>query len=301
MARNVDSTTREARALRGAGGLRGVRPRTASRGRGTRASSGRGPSPRDRWERGPQAPARAIDRAESLVLDGLAGPLPARLLAPASRRKLPLILAWGAGGASTAELRADERWARDLADLTGACVVLCGYRRAGDADQLAADAAAAFTDVIARAVSFGADPELIAVTGRGVGFRIAARLAAEATAWPALPTPRACLAVAPVAAAAAAFREALALQSAPRPLHPLRPGTEVRTRDGHRLGQVGDVRDGDFSVYRGLTSEELHVPLRAVYRVQGAVTLSAVSTELMLRDWGRSAAAVATLPDPSRN
>ncbi len=139
------------------------------------------------------------------------------------------------------------------------------------------------------------------MTGRASGFRLAARLAAEATAWPALPTPRACLAVAPVPVAAAAFREALGLQAASGPMHPLRPGTEVRTRDGLRLGRVGEARDGDFQVYRGLTTQPLVIPLRAVDRVQGAVTLSVTRTELALRDWGRGAADVATLPDPSRN
>jgi hypothetical protein len=297
MARSANTTMPTARALRGAGGLRGVHPRGANRGRGTRPSSGRGPSPRERWQRtGPVAP-RAIDRSESLMVSGLTTRLPARLFAPASRTPLPIVVAWGAGGSTLRDLAADESWARELADLTGAIVVLCGYRRDEPASG-SADAAASYADLSLRAPSLGGSGTF-AVTGRGTGFRVAASLAAEAAAWPTLTTPRRCVAATPVSVAAAALREALALPASTP--SQLRPGTEVRTRDGVLLGRVGEVRDGDFAVRRGLAADDLHIPMRAVERVQGAVTLKIQAAELPLRDWGRAAAQVAGQRDPSRN
>lgn len=268
--------------LRGAGGLRGVRSRQGGRGRGSRPSSGRGPSPRGRWDRSPRH-AVAVDRVEVHQLDTLAGPIVMRLVGPLSTRPLPMIVAFGAGGRRAADLAADELWARDLADETGALVLLCGYRRA-DEHEARTDAAAAWAAITALAERLGGRPGQAALTGRGAGFRLAARLAADADAWPSLPTPAACVAASPVVAAATILRAALALPTVHRPSHAPRIGAEVLTRDGHRLGWVADVGARDMRVSRGLTAAQIAVPLSAVDRTQGAVTLSLRAAELVLRD-----------------
>lgn len=299
MAPRAKRTTPETRALRGAGGLRGVRPRQASRAGTSRASSGRGPSARTRWER-PTAPARAIDRVEPLGFAGLHGPIAGRLFAQHAEADLPLIVAWGAGGDAPRALDADDAWARELADLTGAVVVLCGYRRAEPADATA-DAVAAYAEVIGRAEHLGADGARVGVTGRGAGFRIAARLAADAASWPTIPTPRHCIAATPVPLAAAELREALGLPAPPLPLHGVRAGAELFTCDGRRLGRVHELRDGDVVVRRGLALDDLAVPLRLLRARQGAVTVELRAAAIPLRSWGSDAIDLSPGPRPSDN
>jgi hypothetical protein len=285
--------------LRGAGGLRGVRPRQGSRATGSRPSSGRGPSARVRWERA-SGPPRAIDRAEPLTFAGLHGPIAARLLGPIDDGARPLVATWGAGGSSQRELDADDAWARELADLTGAIVVLCGYRRA-DAESATADVMAAYAELVARAELLGADPSRIAVTGRGLGFRLAARLASDAASWPTLATPRRCLSAAPVPLAAAELRDALGLAAAALPLHGVRVGAEVLSRDGRSLGRIHELREGDVVIRRGLTLADLAVPLRLLRPQQGAVTVEVRAAAIPLRDWGAAAVDLAAGPRASNN
>lgn len=287
------------RELRGAGGLRGVRPRQPGRVGGSRPSIGRGPSARARWARTPGLP-RAVDRVEPLTFTGLHGPIAGRLFAAIEDAARPLIVAWGAGGVRPRDLGVDDAWARELADLTGAIVVLCGYRRA-DGDEAAADAAAAYAELVGRAERLSADTGRVAVTGRGAGFRLAARLAGEAASWPALPTPRHCLAATPVPLAAAGLRDALALPAPPPPLRGVRTGAEVFSRDGSRLGRVQELRDGDLVVRRGLALDDVAVPLRLVRIQQGAVTVEVRAAAIPLRDWGAAATDLAPAPRASDN
>ncbi len=292
-------TTEPIRALRGAGGLRGVRARQSARGAGTRASSGRGPTARTRWERPSELP-RALDRVEALRFNGLSCTLAARLFGPSAHGALPCIVAWGSGGVTLRELRADEAWARALSDLTGAVVVLCGYRRI-DPEASEIDAALAYAELIARADQLGIDSSQIAVTGRGVGFRVAANLAAESQGWPTLPTPQRCVAATPVPAAAAALREALGLTTPQPAPQGVRAGAEVFTRDGVRLGRIEAVRDGDVIVRRSLALDELAVPVRHLHAAQGAVRVDLRAAAIPLQDWGRSATDLTPAYRPSDN
>lgn len=299
MAPKAQPRTPPARSLRGAGGLRGVRARQGSRSAGTRASSGRGPTAPDRRERSSSLP-RAIDRIEPLSVHGLGGPIAGLLLAPIDGPARPLIVAWGNGGTARHDLRADEAWARELSDLTGAVVALCGYRRA-DAGEASIDAALTYADLTARGEQLGADLRHIAVTGRGYGFRLATRLAGEATSWPTIPTPRHCVAATPTVIAAGALRESLALPAPPQPLHGVRIGAEVRSRDAVRLGCIDAVREGDVIVRRGLALDDLAVPLRLLRAERGAVTVDVRASAIPLRNWGRAASDLNPAPhNPGR-
>lgn len=287
MAPKAHTQRSPSRSLRGAGGLRGVRSRQGQRSTGSRASSGRGPTAPERRDRTSALP-RAIDRIQPLSFSGLGGPIAGVLLAPTDGPARPLIVAWGNGGTRRSDLRADESWARELCDLTGAIVVLCGYRRADPSDA-GIDAAVAFADLIARGEQLGGDLRRVAVTGHGYGFRLATRLAGEAAGWPTLPTPRHCVAATPTSIAASALRESLTLPPAPAPRHGLRVGAEVFSSDGVRLGRIDAVRAGDVVVRRGLTLEDVAVPQRLLHATQGAVIVDVRAAAIPLRNWGRAA------------
>lgn len=265
-----------------------------------RASSGRGPTTRARWERTTELP-RAVDRVEPLRLAGIDGTISARLVAPDAPAPLALIVAWGSGGTMPRDLSGDEHWARELADLTGAMVVLCGYRRAEPA-AASIDVAAAYADLVSRSEQLGADPSRIAVTGQGDGFRLATRLCAEAANWPTIPTPRHCLAATPTPLVAAELRESLGLPAPPRPLHGVRLGAAVFTRDGLALGRIDAIRDGDLVVRRGLALADLAIPQRLV-RVShgGGLTLDLRAAVIPHRDWGRGAVDLAPAARASSN
>lgn len=286
------------RELRGAGGLRGVRTRRTGRGgSGARTSAGRGPSNRARWDRAAIAP-RAVDRVERALLPGLDQPLPCRLYSTAAREPLPVIVAWGAGGTSQPNLDTDDAWARELSDRTGALVMLCGARRL-EGELVTADGVALYTHIARHALAWGGHPFRFGVVGRGVGAALARSVAVDAAGWPEVVTPRICSVGVPLADAITALRGALELPAPAQPAHPLRPGSEVRTLDGTRLGTVGEVRESDFQVRRSPGLADLHVPLRSVAQVHGAVTVSAVAAEVDQRAWGAADAGVRRLAAPT--
>ncbi|MFI0356173.1 alpha/beta hydrolase [Actinomadura sp. 9N407] len=124
-------------------------------------------------------PRPAVDVVKDLTLDGPAGPLPARLYAPASGTPVPGLVYLHGGGWALGDVECYDPVVRALAVASGVAWVSVGYRRPPE-DPFPApleDAVAAVRQVTARAGELGLDPARIGVAGDSAGGQLAASAA----------------------------------------------------------------------------------------------------------------------------
>jgi acetyl esterase len=121
-----------------------------------------------------------------LTVPGAAGPLPARLYAPA-RGGAGLLVFFHGGGWVRGGLDSHDAPCRVLAGLGGVRVLSVEYRKAPEHPYPAAadDARAAWEHVAANAAAYGADPQRLAIGGDSAGGNLAAVTALEAGRRPA--------------------------------------------------------------------------------------------------------------------
>jgi len=117
-----------------------------------------------------------VARVEDISLAGPAGPIPARLYAPASSAPLPCVLYYHGGGWVIMNVETHDPICRAIANLAGCAVVSVDYRLAPEHRFPAAldDCYAALVDVAKRATSLGVDPTRLAVAGDSAGGNLAA-------------------------------------------------------------------------------------------------------------------------------
>lgn len=141
-----------------------------------------------------------LERVYDLMIEGAAGPLPARVYKPAGAAPLPVILYFHGGGWVLADLDAYEASAYNLAKKSGAVVLSVEYSKAPEHRFPAAheDAVAAYRWVLNHAGRIGGDPQRVAVAGESAGGNLALNVAIWARDNVAL-IPRHVLAVYPVA------------------------------------------------------------------------------------------------------
>ena len=139
--------------------------------------------------RSPRPPVEAV---RDLVVDGPAGPLPARLYRPAAREPAPVLVYFHGGGWVLGDVDSYDPVVRALAAASGAAWMSIGYRRPPEDPFPAApdDAAAAVRWVAAHAEALDLDPGRVGVAGDSAGGQIAAvaagRLRAPGPARPVL-------------------------------------------------------------------------------------------------------------------
>lgn len=117
-----------------------------------------------------------------LTIPGPGGELPVRLYRPSGRRPLPALLYFFGGGWVLGTIDTADGVSRSLANISGALVVVVGYRLAPEHRFPAAldDCAATLRWVAENASQIGADPARIAVGGDSAGGNLAAALALRA-------------------------------------------------------------------------------------------------------------------------
>lgn len=120
----------------------------------------------------------AVAEVHELVVAGADGPLRARRYVPPGHGP-GLVVHFHGGGWVTGDLDTHDNVCRALAVASGAQVVAVDYRLAPEHPFPAAvdDAVAAFTDLVARASGFGADPARIALCGDSAGGHLSAMVA----------------------------------------------------------------------------------------------------------------------------
>lgn len=137
--------------------------------------------------------------SRDLTLQTSAGPLTARVYAPAGEGPLPLVLYFHGGGWVTGGIEADDAGARGIAAQAQAIVVSVAYRLAPEHRFPAAweDALAAYEWLLENASCVQGDATRIAVAGEGAGGHLAFSAALDARNR-ALPLPCHVLAISPV-------------------------------------------------------------------------------------------------------
>ena len=120
-------------------------------------------------------PPPAVLSAESIEVNGAAGPLAAWLYRN-SNEKSPTVVFFHGGGWVAGDLATHDRQARLLAIETGAVVISVDYRRPPEVRFPGAfeDAFAATKDVIGRIAEFGGDDKRVGVAGDSAGGNLAA-------------------------------------------------------------------------------------------------------------------------------
>ncbi len=126
-----------------------------------------------------------VASVREITIAGAAGPLRARLYAPADTLdEAPgaLVVYYHGGGWVAGDLDSHDQPCRLLANSSGASVLSVDYRLAPEHPFPAPveDALAAFRDAVARAAELGADPARIAVAGDSAGGHLAAVTAQQA-------------------------------------------------------------------------------------------------------------------------
>ncbi|WP_412517815.1 alpha/beta hydrolase [Actinomadura madurae] len=126
--------------------------------------------------RSPRPPAGTV---QDLVVDGAAGPLPARLYRPAWDGPAPVLVYFHGGGWILGDVDSYDPVVRALAAASGVAWVSVGYRRPPEDPFPAAvdDAAAAARWVVANAAGLGVDAGRVGVAGDSAGGQIAAAAA----------------------------------------------------------------------------------------------------------------------------
>lgn len=126
--------------------------------------------------RSPRPPVAAV---RDLVVDGPAGPLPARLYRPAWDGPAPALVYFHGGGWMLGDVESYDPVVRALAVASGVAWVSVGYRRPPEDPFPAAvdDAAAAVRWVAANAAALGLDAGRVGVAGDSAGGQIAAAAA----------------------------------------------------------------------------------------------------------------------------
>ena len=122
-----------------------------------------------------KAPSGPAISARDVTYPGAAGPLPARIYAPAGTANArPLIVYFHGGGWVIADIDTYDGGARGIARETGAVVVSCEYRRAPENKFPAAhdDAVACYKWATANAASWGAGGK-VAIAGESAGGNLA--------------------------------------------------------------------------------------------------------------------------------
>jgi acetyl esterase len=121
------------------------------------------------------APPTPLARVEDLSFEGAAGPLPARLYAPA-RRRPPMLVYFFGGGWVVGQIGTADTIARSLANAAEIAVLVPGYRLAPEHRFPAAveDAEAAVRWAAANADDLGLDGRRVAVGGDSAGGNLAA-------------------------------------------------------------------------------------------------------------------------------
>ncbi len=120
--------------------------------------------------------------ARGLMVDGAAGPLPARLYTPAGLEAgSPLVVFFHGGGFVLGDLDTHDAPCRYIAERAGVRVLAVDYRLAPETIFPAAadDAGAATTWALEHADQLGADPARVAVSGDSAGGNLAAVAARE--------------------------------------------------------------------------------------------------------------------------
>ncbi|GGT89868.1 alpha/beta hydrolase [Actinomadura livida] len=137
-----------------------------------------------------RSPRPPVGTVKDLVVDGPAGPLPARLYRPGSGEPAPALVFFHGGGWILGDVASYDPVVRALALASGTAWVSVGYRRPPEDPYPAAvdDAAAAVRWVTGHAAALGLDPARIGVAGDSAGGQIAAaaRLRGPGPARPAL-------------------------------------------------------------------------------------------------------------------
>lgn len=120
-------------------------------------------------------PPEEVAEVRNLSIPGPAGPIPARLYAPAGTKPMPVLVYYHGGGFVIGSLDGWDPVLRSLANASGCIVVSVDYRLAPEHKFPAAvDDAFAAADWIAReAASLGGDPARIAVGGDSAGGNLA--------------------------------------------------------------------------------------------------------------------------------
>lgn len=119
-----------------------------------------------------------------LTIPGPAGDLPVRIYRPSAQRPLPALLYFFGGGWVLGTIDTADGVSRNLANATGALVVVVGYRLAPEHPFPAAvqDCYATLAWVAEHADDIGADPARLAVGGDSAGGNLAAGIALRARA-----------------------------------------------------------------------------------------------------------------------
>ncbi|MCQ0011500.1 alpha/beta hydrolase fold domain-containing protein [Actinomadura madurae] len=127
----------------------------------------------------PAPRARPPGTVQDLVVDGAAGPLPARLYRPAWNGPAPVLVYFHGGGWILGDVDSYDPVVRALAAASGVAWVSVGYRRPPEDPFPAAvdDAAAAARWVVANAAGLGVDAGRVGVAGDSAGGQIAAAAA----------------------------------------------------------------------------------------------------------------------------
>ncbi|TDE21388.1 hypothetical protein E1289_31170 [Actinomadura sp. 6K520] len=139
-----------------------------------------------------RSPRPPVGTVKDLVLDGPAGPLPARLYRPSSGGPAPALVFFHGGGWVLGDVESYDPVVRALTLASGAAWVSVDYRRPPEDPYPAAvdDAVHAVRWVAGHAAGLGLDPARIGVAGDSAGGQIAAaaagRLRAPGPARPAL-------------------------------------------------------------------------------------------------------------------
>jgi acetyl esterase len=134
------------------------------------------------WQVGGRPPIGAV---RDLMVEGAAGPLPARLYVPTARLRddrVPTLLFLHGGGMVYGGLRSHDAAVRFLAEESGVQVLAVDYRLAPEHPFPAGvdDAAAAYAWLVAHVRRVGADPHRLAVGGDSAGGYLAATTAIRA-------------------------------------------------------------------------------------------------------------------------